>query len=111
MCSIWVESLKILQTVKRRAVDDAMQKPLYNLAQNQKAAIEWETLNQQLSRTSEQYVFDTENHMGMGTDVLIPRKYRDAFKAAKKVNLLIFLNSKQAPQNTLSLRIGKHWKL
>jgi hypothetical protein len=73
---------KDLRNVKRQSVDDAMQKPLYALANNQKAAIEWDTINQQLSRTSEQYVWDTENHMGRGTDVLIPKRYRDAFKAA-----------------------------
>lgn len=73
---------KDLRAMKRQGVDDSMQRPLYALANNQKAAIEWDTINQQLSRTSEQYVFDDMNHMGMGTDVLIPKRYRDAFNAA-----------------------------
>jgi hypothetical protein len=40
---------KDLRALKRQSVDDAMQKPLYGLASNQKAAIEWDTINQQLS--------------------------------------------------------------
>lgn len=73
---------KDLQLAKRTAVNDTMQSPLYTLANNQRAAIEFDTINQQLSRTSEQYVFDTDNFLGMGEDTLIPKKVRDAYLKA-----------------------------
>jgi hypothetical protein len=73
---------KDLQIAKRAEVDGTMQDALYKLASNQRAAIEFDTINQQLSRTSEQYVFDTDNFLGQGVDTLIPKKVRDAYKKA-----------------------------
>lgn len=71
-----------LRILKRSEVDLGMQKSLYSLANNKNAAIEFDSINQQLSRTSEQYVFDTENYLGMGESTMIPKKVRDAYKAA-----------------------------
>jgi hypothetical protein len=73
---------KDLQLAKRSQVNETLQAPLYSLANNPRAAIEFDTINQQLSRTSEQYVFDRDNFLGMGTETLIPKKVRDAYKKA-----------------------------
>lgn len=73
---------KDLQIAKRSEVNEGLQSPLYALANNQRAAIEFDTINQQLSRTSEQYVFDMDNYLGMGENTLIPKKVRDAYKKA-----------------------------
>lgn len=69
---------KDLKIARRLEVDSKMQGALYNLGKNQEAAIEWSTVNQLLSKTSEDYVFDTKNILGLGEDVLIPKKVRDA---------------------------------
>lgn len=73
---------KDLQIAKRGDVDVGMQGHLYSLAQNQRAAIEFDTINQRLARTSEQYVFDNDDFLGMGVNTLIPKKVRDAYRKA-----------------------------
>lgn len=73
---------KDLQIAKRGEVDENLTSALYHLANNQKAAVEHDTINQTLARTSEQYVFDEENLLGYGKDTLIPKKVRDAYKKA-----------------------------
>ena len=73
---------KDLQLAKRAEVDESLQSSLYQLANNQKAAIEFDAVNQQLARTSEHYVFDAENLIGYGDNVLVPKKMLDAFRKA-----------------------------
>lgn len=67
-----------LQIAKRGEVNEALQSHLYSLANNQKAAIEFETVNQTLARTSEHYVFDAENYFGRGPDTLVPKRFMEA---------------------------------
>jgi len=64
----------------KQGVDDTLQGPLYHVSQNKEAAIEVATVNQQLSRTSEHYVFDREDLLGLGENTLVPKKYIDAAK-------------------------------
>lgn len=73
---------KDLQIAKRAEVNTTLQGPLYNLANNQKAAIEWERVNQTISRTEEQYLFDSENLLGYGENALVPKKHLDAMRKA-----------------------------
>jgi len=79
---------KDLQITARREVDNKMQASLYALESNKEAAIEWSSVNQLLSKTSEDYVFDTNNILGLGKDTLIPKKVRDA--AAKQTDDMEF---------------------
>lgn len=69
---------KDMKTVGRQNVDAKIQASLYALKSNKEASIEFSTINQLLSKTAEDYVFDTENALGMGDDVLIPKKVKDA---------------------------------
>ena len=69
---------KDLQLATRKSVDAQVTSSLYHLSQNPEAAIEFSRVNQLLSKTAEDYVFDTTEILGMGHDVLIPKKVRDA---------------------------------
>jgi hypothetical protein len=63
-----------IKVAGRTQVDDKIQAALYNLGAKPEAAIEYSTVNQLLSKTAEDYVFDADNILGLGTDVLIPKK-------------------------------------
>lgn len=69
---------KDMQTVGRTNVDNKIQAALYALKSNREASIEFSTINQLLSKTAEDYVFDTGNLLGMGENTLIPKKIKDA---------------------------------
>jgi hypothetical protein len=70
---------KDMQSLGRTNVDNKIQAALYALKTNKEASIEFSTVNQLLSKTAEDYVFDSNNILGMGKDILIPKKVRDAF--------------------------------
>lgn len=74
---------KDLQIAGRKEVDDKIQAALYNLSQSQESVIEWNRVNQLLSKTSEDYVFDTLDVLGQGTDTLIPKKVMQALSNPK----------------------------
>lgn len=77
---------KDLQNSRRQQVNDRMQSSLYKLVASPRAAIEFDTLNQQLASTSEQYVFWTKDlldHNLPGTEnTLIAKRIVDAFRNA-----------------------------
>lgn len=73
---------KDLQLKFRTSVDNQLQGALYNVEVHPESAIEVSTINQLLSKTSEDYVFDVANVLGMGPNVLIPNKVAKA--AAKR---------------------------
>lgn len=73
---------KDMQLAARREVDDKMQSALYSLESNKEASIEFSSINQLLSKTAEDYVFDADEVLGMGKDILIPKKVRDAARKA-----------------------------
>jgi hypothetical protein len=58
--------------------NNTLQAPLVRLLSNQESAIEFERINQQISRTTEHYVLDTENALGRGTNNLVPKKILDS---------------------------------
>jgi hypothetical protein len=64
---------------KQKAVD-ALTPSLFALKNNPAAAIEWSALQQKLSKTADQFVFDTENLTGLGSDVIVNKKVLKAFK-------------------------------
>lgn len=90
---------KDLQIAGRKEVDDRIQAALYNLSKNQEAVVEWNRVNQLLSRTSEDYVFDTANLLGQGEEVLIAKKIRDALDKAAK-------GGEEIDINDIALQVG-----
>lgn len=74
---------KDLQTKLRIGVDNHLESALYHVKANPEAAIEVSTVNQLLTKTSENYVFDAENILGMGTETLVQSRIVKAAKAQR----------------------------
>lgn len=75
---------KQLKTQYRQATSDLLQGPLVNLGTKQEAAIEFETINQKVSRSAAQWVLDTEGHSGEAY-ALIRADANDLLNAGKEL--------------------------
>jgi hypothetical protein len=74
---------KDLKLTKIQQVTDTLASHVLALKSNKSAAIEFETLQQKLSRTTETYTFDSANILGQGNDAVVSIKYLTAaIKAA-----------------------------
>lgn len=73
-----------LKTSYRQATADLLQGPLVNLGTKQEAAIEFETINQKVSRSAAQWVLDTEGHSGQAF-ALIRKDINDLLNSGKEI--------------------------
>jgi hypothetical protein len=64
----------------KKKVTDALTDSLFALKNNKAASIEWSALQQKLSRTPDQYVFDTEGVAGLGSNVIVNKKVLQAIR-------------------------------